>query len=123
LPGLRASGPAASAEQLVNDVRQGVQDQRYRRGMIFPNFRTLQELYRASEQEVQEAIDRLRKDRLLQLHDEYRETYFIDTAPYGPPGFERDDLARKVTQLTSAVQELTDRVQVLERQIQEGQRK
>ncbi|MFM9479396.1 hypothetical protein, partial [Streptomyces scabiei] len=86
LPGPQPDDQEHSAERLMGDVRRGVEQRRYLRGMIFPEIAVVERLYGLSENEVRAAIRRLRDEELLQLHDEYQETYFIDV---GRPGNQR----------------------------------
>ncbi|WP_338896663.1 hypothetical protein WBG99_14195 [Streptomyces sp. TG1A-60] len=99
----------------MGDVRRGVEQRRYLRGMIFPEIAVVERLYGLSENEVRAAIRRLRDEELLQLHDDYQETYFIDVG-HGTPSRESTDagLAAQVADLTARLQELSSRVQTLE---------
>ncbi|MEE1766317.1 hypothetical protein [Streptomyces sp. SP18BB07] len=99
----------------MGDVRRGIEQRRYLRGMLFPETAVVERLYGLSEDEVRSAIRRLRDEDLLQLHDDYQETYFIAVGP-GTPGREPADtgLAAQVADLTARLQELSSRVQTLE---------
>ncbi|MGW6459921.1 hypothetical protein ACWF94_29005 [Streptomyces sp. NPDC055078] len=96
-------------------MRSGVEQRRYRLGMLFPEVATVESQYGLSGDEVRAAIKQLRDDQVLQLHDEYQDTYFIaigDGAPIQEPS--RSDLAAQIAELTTRVQKLSDRVQALE---------
>jgi len=115
LPGPQPGGQGHPVEGLVGDVRRGVEQRRYLRGMIFPEVAVVERLYGLSEKEVRSAIRRLRDEELLQLHDDYQETYFIDLGR-GTPIRESADvgLVAQVAELTTRLQELSSRVQALE---------
>ncbi|WP_157881358.1 hypothetical protein [Streptomyces phaeochromogenes] len=115
LPGPPAADQENPAERLMGDVRHGVEQRRYLRGMIFPEVAVVERLYGLSEKEVRSAIRRLRDEELLQLHDDYQETYFIDVGR-GVPSREPADtgLVAQVAELTTRLQELSSRVQALE---------
>ncbi|WP_189135293.1 GntR family transcriptional regulator [Wenjunlia tyrosinilytica] len=66
-------------EHLIKDVREGVEAGRYQRGELLPPREELQSLYRLSAADVDAAIRLLRRTGLLQLTDEYEDTYFIET--------------------------------------------
>lgn len=99
----------------MGDVRRGVEQRQYLRGMIFPEVAVVERLYGLSEKEVRSAIRRLRDEELLQLHDDYQETYFIDLGRETPSRESADTgLAAQVAELTTRLQELSSRVQTLE---------
>lgn len=83
--------------------------------MIFPEVAVVERLYGLSEKEVRSAIRRLRDEELLQLHDDYQATYFIDLGR-GTPSREPagTGLVAQVAELTTRLQELSSRVQALE---------
>ncbi|MCZ4512946.1 hypothetical protein O3Q52_33270 [Streptomyces sp. ActVer] len=118
LPGPPPAGQENPAERLIGDVRRGVEQRRYLRGMIFPEVAVVERLYGLSEKEVRSAIRQLRDEELLQLHDDYQETYFIDVGRGTPrtPSRESTDtgLVAQVAELTTRLQELSSRVQALE---------
>ncbi|MGW2284100.1 hypothetical protein [Streptomyces phaeochromogenes] len=115
LPGPPSDDQENPAERLMGDVRHGVEQRRYLRGMIFPEIAVVERLYGLSEKEVRSAIRRLRDEELLQLHDDYQETYFIDVGR-GAPSREPAgaELVAQVAELTTRLQELSSRVQALE---------
>jgi len=118
LPGPPPADQESPAKRLIGDVRHGVEQRRYLRGMIFPEVAVVERLYGLSEKEVGSAIRRLQDEELLQLHDDYQETYFIDVGR-GTPSRESADigLAAQVADLATRLQELSSRVQALESMI------
>ncbi|MDX3643743.1 hypothetical protein [Streptomyces sp. MB09-02B] len=115
LPGPQPNSQEHPVERLLGDVRRGVEQARYLRGMVFPEIAVVERSYGLSEKEVRSAIRRLRDEDLLQLHDDYQDTYFIDVGR-GIPRQEPTDseLAAQVTDLAARLQELSNRVQTLE---------
>ncbi|GGO99650.1 hypothetical protein GCM10012280_66580 [Wenjunlia tyrosinilytica] len=80
LPGVSPEQTAIpTPEHLIKDVREGVEAGRYQRGELLPPREELQSLYRLSAADVDAAIRHLRRAGLLQLTDEYQDTYFIET--------------------------------------------
>jgi hypothetical protein len=103
---------------LVRDVEQGIAEHRYLRGMLFPEASEVQRLYALSAPEVESVIRRLRADRLLQRHDEYRDTYFIDVGRADrrlrPGPCASAEQTEQVARLTALVEDLAARVRRLE---------
>ncbi|ULR50227.1 hypothetical protein [Streptomyces deccanensis] len=118
LPGPQPADQEHPAERLMGDVRRGVEQRRFLRGLVFPESAVVERLYGLSEVEVRSVIRCLRDEGLLQLHDDYQETYFIDVGR-GIPSRESADpgLAAQVADLTARLQQLSSRVQTLESMI------
>ncbi|MGW0846108.1 GntR family transcriptional regulator [Streptomyces sp. NPDC002787] len=114
LPGPTTSDPERSREELVDHIQDGLAERRYVRGDILPTVAELRDRYGVPEGDVHLAIRELRRAGLLQLHDEYRDTYFLDPGTDRPAGGPPDDLAERVRKLEALYRDLAARVETIE---------
>ncbi|MFF4589152.1 GntR family transcriptional regulator [Streptomyces sp. NPDC001388] len=81
LPGSTASDANQAHEDFVGHIRAGLAERRYVFGDILPTVSDVRDQYGLPEDDIHRAIRELRNDGLLQLHDSYRDTYFLDPGP------------------------------------------
>jgi DNA-binding FadR family transcriptional regulator len=118
LPGPTTSDTeqAPSIEEFVRHIRDGLAEHRYVRGDILPTVSEVRDRYGVPEDDIQSAIRELRRAGLLQLHDEYRDTYFLDPGTDRTPGEQeqQEDLANRVRRLEALYSDLVARVEAME---------
>ncbi|TQJ92793.1 GntR family transcriptional regulator [Streptomyces sp. SLBN-31] len=115
MPGATTRNVARAREEFVRHIREGLADKRYTFGDILPTVTELRAQYAVPEDEIDSAIRELRTGGLLQLHDEYRDTYFLDPgADHHVKPEEREDLAQRVRKLEALCHDLAARVEALE---------
>ncbi|MFE1444163.1 GntR family transcriptional regulator [Streptomyces sp. NPDC058739] len=114
LPGPTTDDVDAAREELVRHIREGLAGHRYVFGDVLPTAAELQEQYALPEPELHDAIRELRRAGLLQLHDDYRDTYILDPGPQEPARPPGEDLAERVTRLEALYRDLAARVEAAE---------
>lgn len=114
LPGPTTGDPEQSREELVDHIRDGLAERRYVRGDILPTVPEIRDRYGVPEEDVRLAIRELRRAELLQLHDEYEDTYFLDPGPEQPAGEPPEGLAERVRKLEALYRDLAARVEAIE---------
>ncbi|MFE7455721.1 GntR family transcriptional regulator [Streptomyces sp. NPDC057554] len=114
----RSTAAADGADDLVRHVREGLLTQKYAFGEILPSVDDLQSHYGISESEVRAAILRLRRAELLQLHDEYLDTYIMDPGSGADNNSSEGSLMQQVSRLEVLCQDLLVRVEAIESQLQ-----
>ncbi|WP_151483184.1 GntR family transcriptional regulator [Streptomyces albicerus] len=116
LPGPTTSDTEQACEEFVRHIRDGLAEHRYVRGDILPTVSEVRDLYGVPEDDIHSAIRELRRAELLQLHDEYRDTYFLDPGDDRTAGEQeqQEDLANRVRRLEALYSDLVARVEAME---------
>ncbi|WP_405894963.1 GntR family transcriptional regulator [Streptomyces sp. NBC_00104] len=116
LSGPTTGDPEQSCEELVDHIRDGLAKRRYVLADILPTVPEIRDRYGVPEEDVHLAIRELRRAELLQLHDEYEDTYFLDPGPGSgrPAGGPPDDLAVRVRKLEALYRDLAAREEAIE---------
>ncbi|MFI5809233.1 hypothetical protein [Streptomyces sp. NPDC051561] len=115
LTGVRGIGTGVA--DLLDEVKEGVQYGRFKRGDILPSIADLMSLYRISETEAASAVVELQALSAIQYHDEYTDTYFIDTSFSDKSGRSEPSLATRVSQLEASHLDLLRRIKSLEDEV------
>lgn len=114
LPGATTSDTEQAREEFIRHIRDGLAERRYVFGDILPLVSNVRDLYGVPENDIHSAIRELRQVGLLHVHDEYRETYFLDPGPTHAAGEPRETLDERVSRLEALYHELAARVEANE---------
>lgn len=116
LPGPTSSDTEQALAEFVRHIRDGLAEHRYVRGDILPTVSEVRDRYGIPEEDIHSAIRELRRAELLQLHDEYRDTYFLDPGTDRTTGEQeqQEDLADRVRRLEALYRDLAARVEAIE---------
>lgn len=114
LPGPTKSDVDGAREEFVRHIRAGLAAGSYAFGDVLPTVAEVRDQYGLPEEDVHRAIGELRRAELLQLHDNYLDTYFLDPGPDHPAGAPQEDLAQRVTRLEAMYRDLAARVEAIE---------
>ena len=115
LPGATAGDAAQACGAFVGHIRDGLAERRYVRGDILPTVCEVRGRYGLTEEDVHSAIRELRRAGLLQLHDEFRDTYFLDPGPEALVGeTHKEELLERVKRLEDLYRDLGARVEAID---------
>ncbi|MFB7111096.1 GntR family transcriptional regulator [Streptomyces sp. NPDC056190] len=114
LPGPTTSDTEQACEEFVSHIRDGLAERRYVLGDILPTVSEVRDQYGIPEEDIHTAIQELRRAELLQLHDEYRDTYFLDPGPDHAVGEPQEDLVERVKRLEALYRDLAARVEAID---------
>ncbi|MCF3131191.1 GntR family transcriptional regulator [Streptomyces olivochromogenes] len=114
LPGPTTSEREQAREEFVHHIRDGLAQRRYVFGDVLPTVSEVRDQYGVPEDDIGNAIRELRRAGLLQLHDEYRDTYVLDPGPEHTEGEPQADLAERVRRLEALYSDLAARIEAIE---------
>lgn len=114
LPGPTASDVDGARDEFARHIRDGLAAGRFAFGDVLPTLAEVRRQHGLPEEDVRRAIRELRRTEHLQLHDDYLDTYVLDSGPDHPPGAPQEDLAARVARLEAMYHDLAARVAAIE---------
>ncbi|MGW3509175.1 GntR family transcriptional regulator [Streptomyces sp. NPDC000994] len=114
MPGPTTSDTEQACEEFVSHIRDGLAERCYVFGDILPTVSEVRDQYGIRAEGIYSAIQELRRAGLLQLHDEYRDTYFLDPGPDHAVGEPQEDLVERVKRPEALDRDMAIRVEAID---------